>query len=87
MPRFYFHLYNDEITLDEEGRDLPDAQAAREAAEEDARYMASESVRGGKLNLANYVEVTGTDGQPALRVAFGDVVEISDQAPQSDVRP
>jgi hypothetical protein len=87
MPHFYFHLYNDEITLDDEGRDLPDVEAAREAAEEDARYMASESVRGGKLNLAHYVEVTGTDGQPPLRVAFGDVVEISEQAPGREARP
>jgi hypothetical protein len=76
VPRFFFHLHNDLDTCDEEGRDLPDLAAARSAAEEDARHMAAESVREGRLNTSHFVEVSGDDGQSLLRVTFGEVVKI-----------
>ena len=76
MPRYYFHLYNDVETHDEEGRDLASIDAARRAAEEDARHMAAESVRSGRLQLDHFVEVAAENGEPLFRVTFGDVVEI-----------
>jgi hypothetical protein len=76
MPRFFFHLHNDIDTHDEEGRDLPDIDAARRSAEHDARNMAAESVRAGHLVLDHFVEVTGEEGRPLFRVTFGEVVEI-----------
>lgn len=77
MPRFYFHLRNDIVSDDEEGRELPDMNAAREAAREDARDMAAENVRAGKLDLSHYIEVTDESGEPLFRVSFGDVIRIS----------
>ena len=76
MPRYFFHLHNDLEVVDDEGRDLPGLEAARRAAEDDARQMASESVRQGHLDLAHFVEVTGDDGHPLFRVKFGEVVRI-----------
>jgi hypothetical protein len=76
VPRYFFHLYNDLEVRDDEGRDLPDIDAACRAAEEDARHMAAESVRAGHLPLDHFVEVTDADGNPLFRVTFGQVVEI-----------
>jgi hypothetical protein len=76
MPRFFFHLHNDMDVLDEEGRDMPSVQAARHAAEEDARTMAAESVRTGRLVLDHFIEVASETGQALFRVRFGEVVEV-----------
>ena len=76
MPQFFFNLFNDEITLDDEGRELAGVPAARACAIDDARQMAAESVRAGHLDLCHYVEVTGHDRQPLFRVTFGEVVQI-----------
>jgi len=76
MPRFFFHLHNDLESADDEGRELPDIEAARRAAEQDARDMAAESVRAGHLTRSHFVEVAGEDGEPRFCVTFGEVVEI-----------
>ena len=77
MARFYFHLYNDIVSKDEEGRELPDVDTARHDAREDARNMAAESVREGELNLDHYVEVADDSGEPLFRVTFGEVVKVT----------
>ena len=79
MARFYFHLYNDIVSKDEEGRELPDVDTARHDAQEDARNMAAESVREGELNLDHYVEVADDSGEPLFRVTFGEVVRVTGQ--------
>ena len=76
MPRFFFHLHNDEDTLDEEGRELPDVAAAQAEALFDARHMAAESVRSGHLNLSHFVQVADESGKGLFRVTFGDAVAI-----------
>jgi hypothetical protein len=76
VPRYFFHLFNDVDTPDEEGRELPDAESARIAAQEDARTMAAESVRAGHLDVSHSVEVTDESGQHLFSVTFGEVVEI-----------
>lgn len=74
--RFFFHLHNDVLSFDEEGRELPDTDTARAVAEEEARTMAAESVRKGHLNLAHYVEVVDEAGDILFTVPFGEVVDI-----------
>jgi hypothetical protein len=56
MPHYYFNIYNDETTLDEEGRELPDLAAARELALDSARDLVCESVHKGHLNLDHRME-------------------------------
>jgi len=76
MPHFFFHLYNDIVSMDDEGRELADLEAARRSAVEDARSMAAESAREGRIDLSHYVEVTDERGEPVARVTFGDAVHI-----------
>ena len=76
MPTFYFDLYNDIVSKDDEGRELDDIEAAKKCAVEDARNMAAESVREGRLDLSHYVEVTDVDGASLARVTFGEAVKI-----------
>ncbi len=76
MPRFYFHLHNDIDSFDEEGRELPDVEAAREAALREARCMAAESVRQGHLDRAHYVAVTDENGDTLFSTTFREAVRI-----------
>jgi hypothetical protein len=76
MPRFYFHLYNDVVVMDEEGTELADAAAAREHAIEEARVMVCESVKEGHLNLDHRIEVTEDGGGPVATVTFRDAFTI-----------
>jgi hypothetical protein len=45
MPRYFFHVFNDEETRDEEGADLPDTPAAVRRAADEARILAAESIK------------------------------------------
>ena len=76
VPRYFFHLHNDVDATDEEGREFPDVEAARRAAEEDARQMAGESARAGHIDKAHYIEVFDEAGTALFRVTFGEVVTI-----------
>jgi hypothetical protein len=77
MPRYFFHLHNDIDVHDDEGRVLRDLDEARRCAEQDAREMAAESVREGKLNVAHHVDVTDEAGTLLFSVTFGQVVTVS----------
>jgi hypothetical protein len=74
--RFYFHLHNDIETQDEEGTELADEAAARDLAQDEARTMAAESVRRGRLDLSHSVQVTDSDGTSLFYVTFGEAVTI-----------
>ena len=76
VPRYFFHLFNDETTLDEDGKDLPDDSSALQDAAATARIMAADSVSGGHLVLNHRVEVTCDDGREVGTVYFGDVVKV-----------
>jgi Domain of unknown function (DUF6894) len=76
MPRFYFHLFNDEPSRDEEGKELPDQSSAHELALGYARDMAAEDVREGYLNLDHCIEVTDHAGDTVLSLPFREAVAI-----------
>ena len=78
MPRFYFHLFNDITSIDEEGSELPTESAARQRAETNAREMAAESVREGHLVLSHRIEVGNELGEKIATVRFGDVIQVRD---------
>jgi hypothetical protein len=78
MPRFYFHLYNDETVLDAEGTELPNVAAALQSAASMARQMAAQSVRDGHLVLHHRIEIAGQSGEIVGSVRFGDVVRVQD---------
>jgi hypothetical protein len=76
MPRFFFHLYDDDVALDPEGRELPDETAAREEALQDARAIACAEVAEGHLGLNHRIEVTDANDVPVATVAFKDAVKL-----------
>lgn len=78
MPRFLFHLYNSEITRDEEGQDFPDFESAQRAAIEAARAMIGEEARRGKVNLSHRIEVEDEIGLLCFTVRFRDAIEVEE---------
>ena len=80
MRRYFFHLFNSDTALDEEGEELPNDAAAFQEAITNARVMAAESVRKGHLILDHRIEVTCDDGRTLGNVYFRDVVQVRDSA-------
>jgi len=77
MSRYYFNVYNDEITLDEEGAELADASTALRRAADEARNFAAESVKAhGHLVLHHKIEVEDEGRNTVGVVYFRDVVAI-----------
>ncbi len=77
MPLYFFNVYNDEFTLDEEGQELSDADAARDEAIKSARALICDSVREGEVTLSHRIEVLSENGQPVLTLTFGEAVRIN----------
>jgi hypothetical protein len=76
VPRFYFHLYDDLIVRDEEGRMLPDVKAAQAVALHCVRELASEQVLGGRLYLRHRIKIEDELGANVGTVHFRDAVEV-----------
>ena len=77
MPRFFFHVYDDAVALDEDGIDLPDRKAAEREAVRGARSLACEQVEQGALHLDHRIDVKGEGGEALFSIRFGDAVEVS----------
>lgn len=76
MPRYYFDVYNDAVTLDDEGAELADEQAARAHAVKEARALAAETVRHGHLSRSDRIEVCDAEHKPIASVSFEQAVDI-----------
>lgn len=76
MPRFFLHLHNDVVAIDEEGTEFPGPEEARQAAEHAARELAAEDVRHGRLNLANWIDVVDEGGRKLFMVRYRDVIRL-----------
>jgi hypothetical protein len=77
MSRFFFHVYDDAVALDDEGAELPDIEAVRARALAGARDLACEQLRKGKLNLRHRIEVEDEGGKPVLTLPFGSAFQIT----------
>jgi hypothetical protein len=76
MPRYFFNLYNDLTSIDEEGTELPDLSAAEARGRSNARIMAAESVKEGHLTLHHRIEIADEDGAVLKIIPFSEVVAI-----------
>jgi len=77
MGRYYFNLFNDHDTIDEEGAELSDDDAAYEFARMEARNQAAVSVREhGHLILSHRIVVLNSERADIATVTFGDAVEV-----------
>lgn len=76
MPRYLFHVFNDDRTVDCEGKLLPDLASARENAKEAARSIMADELRTiGRINLSHWVEIEDENGDMTV-VTFGEAVTV-----------
>lgn len=79
MHRFFFNIYNDTDTPDDEGLELPDAAAAIERGRAEVRVLAAESVRHcGHLVLSHRIEIVDQHKVKIATIRFGDVIAIEE---------
>jgi uncharacterized protein DUF6894 len=78
MPKFFFNLRNDVIVEDSEGKDLADADRARETAVGYARSIMSEDVKDGRLVLRDKIDVLDAQRMTVLTLPFRDAIEIEE---------
>jgi hypothetical protein len=79
MARYFFHLRERSgDTVDEEGLDLIDDEAARQVAIAGARSIISSEVVRGRLHLTPAIEVTDADGQTVVILSFSEAVQKSE---------
>jgi len=76
MGRYYFHLYDDMIVIDEEGMELSGPDAARDKGRAMARDMACTEVLEGHLNLRHRIEIVDEDSQPVATIPFRDTIRV-----------
>jgi hypothetical protein len=76
MPLYYFQIYNDDITLDDEGAELADDQAAIAHAVKAVRALASETVSHGHLTGSHRIDIVDTERKPVSSVRFDEAVDI-----------
>ena len=78
MPKFYFHLHNDEHVPDASGKELADLDAARTHAVSMARFEVSEAAkRDGRIVLSHHIDVANAEGAVLASVHFRDAVEVT----------
>ena len=78
MPRFYFNLRNEISVEDEEGKELDDAEQAREMAVVSARSIMAEGVRYGRLVLSDEIDILDAQGVKILTLPFRDAIRIEE---------
>jgi hypothetical protein len=76
MPLYYFHVYDDDITMDDQGAELADEHAARDHALKEARALAADTVLHGHLVGHHRIEIVDADQKPIGTVRFDEAVEI-----------
>ena len=79
MARYFFHVFNDEKTHDDEGAEFASLEAAQAHAVLSARHLAAESiVHCGHLVLHHRIEIENDAGAHVGTVQFRDAVDILD---------
>ena len=76
VARYFFDLYNDVNTSDDEGRDFPDLAAAKDNALAEAKEMMTQSVHDGALDLNHHIDVRDEGGKVVYVLRFADAVRI-----------
>ena len=76
MPRYFIHVRNGSgYAPDEEGRDFPDLEAARQIAIDSGVAMLAEELKGGHafVNVTLFIE--DEQGEELLRIPVSGVIE------------
>jgi hypothetical protein len=79
MPRYYFHMHDDVVTLDEGGMELPDLAAAKYEAVRGARSMMAEELMAGRpIKLFHRIEIADDDGKVLAAIPFREVITVQE---------
>lgn len=77
MPRYFFDLYDDMISLDPEGTELSGLEAAKRHATKEARQIIGASVtEQGKIDLRHKIKVRDETGAVVHTIKFEDAVSV-----------
>jgi hypothetical protein len=76
MPLYYFDVYNDDVTLDDEGAELVDHEAAMARGVKEARMLAADTVSKGHLTRHHRIEVRNKQREGVGSIRFDEAVEI-----------
>lgn len=77
MPRYFFDLYDDLISLDSEGAELPDLGSAERHALVEARQIIGATAKDdGKIDLRHNIKVRDEAGAIVHTLEFEDAVSV-----------
>ena len=76
MARYFFHVFNDETTIDQEGSECDGLDGARENAIEAARALVCECVSKGHLNLDHRIEITDETNARVMTITYREAFTI-----------
>jgi len=76
MALYCFNLFNDDLTMDDEGKELADGEAARAHAVKEARAMAAHTVLHGHLTRSHRIEIVDQARKLVGTVRFDEAVDI-----------
>lgn len=77
MPRYFFHLHNDDDIIDDEGVELADLAAAAVRGRANAVVMAAASITEHQRLFGEHrIDVADHAGEVVFSVRFRDVIEI-----------
>lgn len=76
MSCYFFHIFDDLITTDDEGIELPNLDAARAGAVRAARALMCETLMNGRLALGHRIDIADANGTVLDTVHFRDLVQI-----------
>jgi hypothetical protein len=76
VPRYFFSVYDDVISHDEEGIELPNEAAARLQALIGARDIIAAQVKRGYLVRSHWIDVSDEQGEVLFSVSFGESIDI-----------
>ena len=75
MHHYYFHLrHGSQLTIDAEGQDFPDDDAARAEAAESVYEMLAEAIRSKRADVPEAMVVEDEEGREVASVPFADAV-------------
>jgi len=78
MPNYYFHLRDGgDLLIDPDGQILDGLDAVARAAMVEARALISADALGGRIKLAQRIEVEDDRGCVVHRLNFWDAVDIA----------
>ncbi|MDB5725301.1 MAG: hypothetical protein JWQ16_2055 [Novosphingobium sp.] len=76
MTQYFFNIYNDDVTMDDEGAELADDHAAHAYAVKSARALAADTVLHGHFFHHHYIEITNEAHEVIGKVRFDEAVTI-----------